>query len=172
MEQAKITDIAQDRSEAKITLIGVPTKPSVTGQILRALAVSGLVVGTISQSTNRSADDRIDITFTVPNKLGWRAMTQLMNLRTAFDFDDVLFDDHIGRVSLRGFGMRADPGVLAKFCETLARHRISIDLITTSELQISAVCHDSRLTEAVRALSAAFQLPAVSEPKVPAELGR
>ncbi|MFE6778463.1 ACT domain-containing protein [Streptomyces sp. NPDC057702] len=172
MEQAKITDIGHDRSEAKITLTGVPAKASVTGQILRALASSGLIVGTISQSAHRTADDRIDITFTVPNKLGWRAMTQLTGMRTTFGFEDVLFDDHVGRVRLRGFGIRADPGVLAKFCETLARHRISIDLITTSELQISAVCHDSRLNEAVRALSAAFQLTDTAEPKVYADLGR
>jgi aspartate kinase len=84
----------------------------------------------------------------------------------------VLYDDHIGKVSLVGAGMKSHPGVTATFCEALADAGINIDLISTSEIRISVLCSDTQLDDAVRALHAAFDLGGDEEAVVHAGTGR
>ncbi|MDN5548548.1 MAG: ACT domain-containing protein, partial [Rhodococcus sp. (in: high G+C Gram-positive bacteria)] len=87
-------------------------------------------------------------------------------------FTQILFDDHIGKVSLVGAGMRSHPGVTATFCEALAKADINIDLISTSEIRISVLVKDTELDDAVRVIHAAFGLGGDEEAVVHAGTGR
>ena len=99
-------------------------------------------------------------------------MAKLNSLQGEIGFTSVLFDDHIGKVSLVGAGMRSHPGVTATFCESLARVGINIDLISTSEIRISVLIKDSELDKAVAALHEAFNLGGDEEAVVYGGTGR
>ena len=93
-------------------------------------------------------------------------------MKDEIGFTQLLYDDHIGKVSLVGAGMRSHPGVTATFCEALARVGINIDLISTSEIRISVLIKDSELDKAVLALHEAFGLGGDQEAVVYAGSGR
>jgi aspartate kinase len=97
---------------------------------------------------------------------------KLDSLKDEIGFSQVLYDDHIGKVSLIGAGMRSHPGVTATFCEALAQVGVNIDLISTSEIRISVLCRDTELDKAVVALHEAFGLGGAEEAKVYAGTGR
>lgn len=158
MEQALLTGVAHDRSEAKVTVTSVPDKPGEAAKIFRAVADAEIDIDMVVQNISAGADGRTDITFTVPKADGPRAVEALENRREDIGFDKIIYNDHVGKVSLIGAGMRSHPGVTATFCEALAAAGVNIDIITTSEIRISVLVRDVELDEAVRALHAAFDL--------------
>ena len=85
---------------------------------------------------------------------------------------DRLYDDHVGKISLIGAGMRSHPGVTAGFCEALARAGVNIDIISTSEIRISVLIREEQLDTAVRAIHGAFDLGGDEEAVVYAGTGR
>ncbi|OBI53874.1 hypothetical protein A5707_11005 [Mycobacterium kyorinense] len=99
-------------------------------------------------------------------------MQKLESLKAEIGFSEVLYDDHVGKVSLIGAGMRSHPGVTATFCETLAENGVNIDLISTSEIRISVLCRDTELDKAVLALHEAFKLGGEEQATVYAGTGR
>ena len=107
-------------------------------------------------ATGQVEDGKTDITFTCSRENGPGAVEKLTSLKDEIGFSQVLYDDHIGKVSLVGAGMRSHPGVTAKFCETLAEVGVNIDLISTSEIRISVLVKDTELDTAVSALHEAF----------------
>jgi len=158
MEQALLTGVAHDRSEAKVTVTEIPDKPGEAAKIFRAIADAEIDIDMVVQNISGAADGRTDITFTCPKADGPKAVAALEARRDEIGFSKIVYNDHVGKVSLIGAGMRSHPGVTATFCEALANAGVNIDIITTSEIRISVLVRDVELDEAVRALHAAFEL--------------
>ncbi|AYA24851.1 aspartate kinase [Rhodococcus rhodochrous J3] len=172
VEEALITGVAHDRSEAKITVVGIPDTPGYAAKVFRAVADAEINIDMVLQNISKVETGKTDITFTCPKSDGPRAVELLTKQQGDIGFTQVLFDDHIGKVSLVGAGMKSHPGVTAKFCEALADAGINIDLISTSEIRISVLVDDNELDDAVRALHAAFELGGDEEAVVHAGTGR
>lgn len=156
MEQAVVSAIAHDASEVKLTLLEVPDQPGVAARIFRAIANAGINVDMIVQNT--SIHGRTDISFTVPKVDLELARTVTEQVAKEVGAGTVLADPEIGRVSLVGAGMKSHPGVTATMFETLARHGINIEMISTSAIRISCVVRADVLETAVQALHEAFAL--------------
>ncbi|HEX9065402.1 MAG TPA: aspartate kinase [Streptosporangiaceae bacterium] len=157
MDQPIITGVAHDRSEATITVSGIPDKVGVAAKIFRVVAGTGINIDMIVQSTSRSTG-QADISFTLPRQDGQAAMAALRAVQDEVGFDSLVFDDRIGKISLIGAGMRSHPGVSADFFGALADSGINIRMISTSEIRISAVVDAADLDSAVTATHRAFGL--------------
>jgi aspartate kinase len=160
MEQAIISGVAHDRSEAKITVVGVPDRVGEAAGIFRVIADSGINIDMIVQNVSAVATGRTDISFTLPRADGQAAMTALRQLQDQIGFESLLYDDRIGKVSLIGAGMRSHPGVTATFFGALAGAGVNIEMISTSEIRISVVVDQKDVDEAVNATHKAFDLDA------------
>lgn len=158
VEQAMITGVAHDRSEAKVTVRGVPDNPGVAGRIFRAVADAEIDIDMVLQNVSSIDSGRTDVTFTVSKSNGGEAVAELEKLAPEVGFHEVVYDDHVGKVSLVGAGMRSHPGVTATFCEAVSNAGVNIEIINTSEIRISVLIRDTQVDDAVRALHAAFDL--------------
>ncbi|MFG1797418.1 aspartate kinase [Nocardia altamirensis] len=158
LEQAILTGVAHDRSEAKVTVVGLPDVPGYAAKVFRAVADAEINIDMVLQNISKIDTGKTDITFTLPKTDGARAVEMLTKQQDEIGFSQVLYDDHIGKVSLVGAGMKSHPGVTAKFCEALADAGVNIDLISTSEIRISVLVKDTELDEAVKVLHRAFEL--------------
>jgi aspartate kinase len=158
MEQAIISGVAQDRGEAKITVVGVPDKVGEAARIFRAIAETGINIDMIVQNVSAAATGRTDISFTLPREDGHAAMARLGQLQDEVGFDSLLYDDRIGKVSVIGAGMRSHPGVSATFFGALAEAGVNIEMISTSEIRISVVVDENDVEQAVAAAHEAFDL--------------
>jgi aspartate kinase len=158
MEQAIISGVAQDRGEAKITVVGVPDKVGEAARLFRAIADVGINIDMIVQNVSAAATGRTDISFTLPREDGHAAMTRLGQLQDEVGFDSLLYDDRIGKVSVIGAGMRSHPGVSATFFGALAEAGVNIEMISTSEIRISVVVDENDVEQAVAAAHEAFDL--------------
>ena len=158
VEQAIITGVAHDRSEAKVTLVGVPDKVGEAARIFDALASAQVNLDMIVQNVSAAATGRTDISFTLPRSDGPVAMAALARLRDEVGYEQLLFDDRIGKVSLVGAGMRSHPGVTARFFTALATAGVNIEMISTSEIRISVVVDQAQVDDAVASAHAAFEL--------------
>jgi aspartate kinase len=172
VEQAIISGVAHDRSEAKVTVVGVPDRPGEAAAIFRALADAEINIDMIVQNASTESSGRTDISFTLPRQDGETAVARLRRIRDEVGFTDVLYDDHVGKVSLVGAGMRSHPGVSAAFFTALASAGVNADIISTSEIRISVLCRDSDVPAAVRAVHAAFDLGDDESATVHAGTGR
>jgi aspartate kinase len=157
VEQAIISGVAHDLSEARVTVVGVPDKPGEAAGIFRAIADANVNIDMIVQNVSGSTG-RTDVSFTLSRADGSNALEALEKVRASIGFDSLLYDDHIGKVSLIGAGMRSHPGVSATFFEALASAGVNVQNISTSEIRISVVCQDSDVQSAVRAVHDAFDL--------------
>jgi aspartate kinase len=158
VEQAIISGVAHDRSEAKVTVVGVPDKPGEAAALFRVLAEAEVNLDMIVQNVSTKGTGRTDVSFTLPKTDGPVAMLALNKVQAAVGFEDLLYDDHIGKLSLVGAGMRSHPGVSAKFFAALAEAGVNVEMISTSEIRISVVLRDTELDTAVRAVHDAFEL--------------
>ncbi|HUK68301.1 MAG TPA: aspartate kinase [Streptosporangiaceae bacterium] len=160
MEQAIISGVAHDRSEAKITVVGVPDKVGEAARIFRAIADAEINIDMIVQNVSAAATARTDISFTLSRADGQAAMSRLQRLNDEVGFESLLYDDRIGKVSLIGAGMRSNPGVSATFFSVLAAAGVNIEMISTSEIRISVVVDENDIDTAVSATHRAFNLDA------------
>ena len=158
MEQAIISGVAHDRSEVKVTVVGVPDKPGEAAAIFRALAEAEINIDMIVQNISTGNTGRTDVSFTLPKTDGPTAMAALTKVQERVGFEQLLYDDHVGKLSLIGAGMRSHPGVSATFFTALSEAGINVEMISTSEIRISVVCRDTDLDAAVRAVHDAFEL--------------
>jgi aspartate kinase len=158
MEQAIIAGVAHDRSEAKITVVGVPDKVGEAARIFETLAEAQINLDMIVQNISAAATNLTDISFTLPRADGQTAMAALARIKEAVGYDSLLYDDQIGKVSLIGAGMRSHPGITAKFFGALASAGVNIEMISTSEIRISVVVDELQVNDAVAATHAAFDL--------------
>lgn len=172
VEQALITGVAHDRSEAKITIVGVPDEPGAAARIFDTVAGAEINIDMIVQNVSTEGTGRTDISFTLPKTDGPTAMAALSKIQESVKFKGLLYDDHVGKVSLIGAGMRSHPGVAAGFFAALGAAGVNIEMISTSEIRVSVVCRDTDLDKAVRAIHDAFDLGGETEAVVYAGTGR
>ena len=158
MEQAIISGVAHDRSESKITVVGVPDKVGFAAAILQALADAQINIDMVVQNVSAAATALTDISFTLPRADGQTAMTALARLKDEVGYERLQYDDSVGKVSIVGAGMRSSPGITAKFFRALADAGVNIEMISTSEIRISVVVTESQVDAAVNAAHAAFDL--------------
>ena len=157
MEQAIISNVAHNRDEAKITVLGVPDRPGIAFAILGPIAEANIDVDMIIQ--NASTEGMTDFSFTVHRNEYRRAMQILGDkVKSAIKARGIEGDDHIAKVSLVGIGMRTHAGIAAKMFGALAREGINIQMISTSEIKTSVVVDEKYMELAVRVLHKEFQL--------------
>ncbi|MEE4544659.1 aspartate kinase [Streptomyces sp. V4-01] len=166
MEQAIISGVSHDTSEAKITVVGVPDKPGEAAIIFRAIADAEINIDMVVQNVSAAATGLTDISFTLPKTEGHRAMEALSKAQTVIAFDSLRYDDQIGKISLVGAGMKTNPGVTATFFEALSNAGVNIELISTSEIRISVVTRVDDVKPAVQAVHSAFGLDSDSDEAV------
>ena len=158
MEQAILAGVAHDRSEAKITIVGVPDRPGVAAAIFRSLADAAINLDMIVQNVSAAATGRTDISFTLPKTEGQTGVATLKKIQGEVGFESLIYDDQIGKLSLVGAGMRSHPGISATLFGAMSDAGINIEMITTSEIRISILCRESDLDRAVQAAHTAFNL--------------
>jgi aspartate kinase len=160
MEQAIISGIAHDKSEAKITIVGVPDRAGVAARIFQSIADADINIDMIVQNVSAAATGLTDISFTLPRAEGSHATGIVQKLQGEIGFQSIQYDDQIGKLSLIGAGMRSHPGVTATFFAAMADAGVNIEMISTSEIRISIVCRQSDVERAVQAAHTAFDLDA------------
>jgi aspartate kinase len=160
MERPLVTAVTHSTDDARITLTGVPDQPGVAGRIFSALADADVNLDMIVQNEPVSADQRAEISFTVPKNDMRVARDALDRLRKEMGLGDLVADERIGKVSVVGAGMRSHPGVAAKVFVTLGDLGVNIEMISTSPIKISCAIDAARVPDAVKALHEAFGLGA------------
>jgi aspartate kinase len=158
VEQPIISGVAHDRSEAKVTVVGVPDKPGEAALIFETLADHEVHIDMIVQNVSAAATGLTDISFTLPKADAQKAIAALDEAKSAIGFDSLQYDDQIGKVSLVGASMRTHPGVSALFFRALADAGVNAEMISTSEIRISVVTRADDLDAAVTAVHSAFGL--------------
>ena len=156
MEEAVVTAVTHDTSEAKVTVSALPDHPGVAAKLFRAQADRSINVDMIVQ--NASANGTTDISFTVPKTDLVSSVETARATADELGAQGVTSDSDVARVSLIGVGMKSHPGIAATMFETLAREEINIDMISTSTIRTSCIVRTADVERAVRSLHAAFQL--------------
>jgi aspartate kinase len=156
MEQAIISGIAHDTSEAKVTVLGVPDQPGVAARVFRPLADEGVNVDMIVQ--NASSEGRTDIFFTLPKEDLRRADPILQRVAEEVGAEGISTDADIAKISLVGAGMKTHPGVAANMFDALADAGINIEIISTSSIRVSCVIRATDVERGVRAIHDKFSL--------------
>ncbi|GAA1457091.1 MULTISPECIES: aspartate kinase [Nocardiopsis] len=160
MEQPIISGVSHDRSEAKITVVGVPDKVGEAATIFKALADAEINIDMIVQNVSAVSTSRTDISFTAPKEFGKVAVSALKKVQEKVGYDSLRYDDKIGKVSLIGAGMRSYPGVTARFFDAIASSGTNVEMISTSEIRISVIVEEDQVDAAVQAAHSEFQLDA------------
>lgn len=156
MEDVLVTGITLNKNESKITICDVPDRPGIAAKIFNQLAEGGINVDMIVQNVSHTR--QTDISFTVPKPDAARAVKLTKKGAREIGGLEVLQDDGIARVSIVGVGMKTHSGVAAKMFEALAKEKINIEMISTSEISISCIIKKKFGEIAVKALHAQFGL--------------
>ena len=160
MEQAIISGVAHDKSEAKITIVGVPDRTGIAARIFQAIADNDINIDMIVQNVSAAATGLTDISFTLPKAEGQKGTQVLQRIQGEVGFASILYDDTIGKLSLIGAGMRSHPGVTATFFAAMADAGVNIEMISTSEIRISVIVREADVERAAKAAHTAFGLDA------------
>ena len=160
MEQAIISGVAHDKSEAKVTIVGVPDRTGIAARIFQAVADNDINVDMIVQNVSTAATGLTDISFTLSKDEGQKATQVLQRIQGEVGFASLLYDDTVGKLSLIGAGMRSHPGVTATFFAAMAEAGVNIEMISTSEIRISIIVREADLERAAKAAHTAFGLDA------------
>jgi aspartate kinase len=158
MERPLVTAVTHSTDEARVTLTGLPDRPGVAGRVLSALSAANVNVDMIIQNEPQSEGHSADMSFTVPRADVLAAQEALRAIQGELGIDGIATDDHMGKVSLVGAGMKSYPGVAAKAFSVLGDASINIEMISTSPIKISCVIREDEVPAAVRALHTAFEL--------------
>ena len=158
VEAPIIAGVAHDRSQAKITVVGVPDHPGKAAEIFQACADAEINIDMIVQNVSAVETGLTDISFTLPKTDGQVGVQALKRIQPKSGFASLLYDDHIGKLSLVGALMRSHPGVSATLFKALAETGVNIEMISTSEIRVSVITRDDQLDDAVRAVHTAFGL--------------
>ena len=172
MEQAIISGIAHDKSEAKITIVGVPDRTGVAARIFQSIADADINVDMIVQNVSVGKSGKTDVTFTCPKADGEKSLKCLENIKSTIGFESLDYDDQIAKISLVGAGMKSHPGVSATLFRAMAQAGANIELISTSEIRISVVTRSDVAAKAVETIHEAFELDSENEAVVYAGTGR
>ena len=172
VENPIISGIAHDRSQAKVTIVGVKDEPGSASRIFSLVADTGANIDMIVQNIDTGNSGTTDISFTLPESSGQDVVAALEKNRGALGISEIRYHDGIGKLSLVGAGMRTNPGVSAKLFGALSDAGINIQMISTSEIRISVVTALEDLDAAVRAVHTAFALDSEAEAVVYGGTGR
>ena len=156
MERLVVSGVTCNKDEARITLRKVPDQPGISAKVFSPIAKAKILVDMIIQNTRTSG--QTDLTFTVPRSDLKQALEISEKIAKDIHAEEVLFAEHIAKVSVVGVGMKNHSGVAAKMFETLANENINIRLISTSEIRISCIIEEKYSELAVRVLHTAFEL--------------
>ena len=156
MEQAVVTAVTSDDSDAKVTVVGVPDRPGVAARLFRSLAERDVNVDMVVQ--NVSEHGATDISFTVPHDHLDDALEVCRTHAPELGAESVVADPDIAKVSIVGAGMKSHPGVTATMFEVLAAGGINIEMISTSAIRTSCVVREAQIEQAVQSLHTAFGL--------------
>jgi len=159
----KVRSIAYDLDVAKVTVVGVPDQPGIAVAIFEALAKASVSVDTIVQ--NASINKITDLTFTVARSELSKALEVVTPIAKSIGARQCVTDAKLGKVSIIGTGMQNTPGYAARMFATLSELGINIELITTSEIRITCLIHESRIKDALGALHHAFRLDTEDRPE-------
>jgi aspartate kinase len=170
MEEPMIVGVAHDLSQAKVTVAGAPDVPGTAAGIFTIVAETGANIDMIVQNVSEAG--RTDISFTLPMEEAGAVLDALEAHRESVGFEQLRYDDQIGKLVLVGAGMRTNAGVSARLFTALSDAAINIEMISTSEIRISVVTRADQLIEAVRVVHTAFELDAEQEAIVHAGTGR
>ncbi|GGC90419.1 aspartokinase [Tersicoccus solisilvae] len=171
LEQPIISGVAHDRSEAKLTVVGVPDVPGKAARIFEVIAAAAVNIDMIVQNVSTTRG-RTDISFTLGMSQGTTAVEALEAAQEEIGFESLSYDDSIGKLSLIGAAMRSNPGVSSQFFSALSQAGINIGMISTSEIRISVTTRADSLDDAVRAVHQAFGLDSETEATVYGGTGR
>lgn len=172
LEQPLISGVTHDRSQAKVTVVGVPDVPGSAAKVFGLLNESNVNLDMIVQNISTDRSDVTDISFTCDQAQGGKAVEVLTNHKAELGFEEIKYNDSIGKLSLVGAGMKANPGVSFAFFDALRAAGVNIEMISTSEIRISVITDIDHLDEAVRAVHTAFGLDAEQEATVYGGTGR
>ena len=172
LEQPLISGVAHDRSQAKITVVGVPDVPGSAAKVFGLLNEAKVNLDMIVQNVPTDRPNVTDISFTLDQAQGDAALKALKAAQAELGFQEVIYNESVGKLSLVGAGMKTNTGVSFTFFEALSNAGVNIDMISTSEIRISVITELSKLDEAVRAVHTAFGLDAEGEATVYGGTGR
>ncbi len=156
VEQAIVSAVVSDASQAKLTVTGVPDRPGIAAKLFRGLADRSINVDMIEQ--NVSIHGTTDISFTVPHDDLAAADAVVEAIRGDIGATGSIADPDIATVSIVGAGMKTQPGVTATMFETLAAEGINIEMISTSSIRLTCVVRSDVVEQAVQSLHRAFEL--------------
>lgn len=156
MEEVVVSGIAYEKNEAKLSVTNVPDKPGIAAIIFGELAKANINVDMIIQSAARGKNN--DISFTVPGGDIEKTVALLKKTAKQIGGGKVISDEKIAKVSIVGIGMKSHPGVASAMFDVLAKEGINIEMISTSEIKISCVIAEDKLSKAVKALHKRFGL--------------
>ncbi|EST38820.1 aspartokinase [Streptomycetaceae bacterium MP113-05] len=166
VEQALISGVAHDTSEAKVTVVGVPDKPGEAAAIFKVIAQAEINVDMVVQNVSAATTGLTDISFTLPKSDGKKAISALEKAKSSIGYASLRYDDQVAKISLVGAGMKTNPGVTATFFEALANAGVNIELISTSEIRISVVTREDDVNNSVVAVHTAFGLDSENDEAV------
>ena len=172
LEQPLISGVAHDRTRAKITVVGVPDVPGSAAKVFGLINEAKVNLDMIVQNVPTDRPGVTDISFTLDQEQGPTALKALEAAQAELGFQEVIYNESVGKLSLVGAGMKTNPGVSFTFFEALSAAGVNIDMISTSEIRISVITELSKLDEAVRAVHTAFGLDTEGEATVYGGTGR
>ena len=172
LEQPLISGVAHDRTRAKITVVGVPDVPGSAAKVFGLINEAKVNLDMIVQNVPTDRPGVTDISFTLDQTQGPTALKALEAAKAELGFQEVIYNESVGKLSLVGAGMKTNTGVSFTFFEALSNAGVNIDMISTSEIRISVITELSKLDEAVRAVHTAFGLDAEGEATVYGGTGR
>jgi len=172
LEQPLISGVAHDRGQAKITVVGVPDIPGSAAKVFGLLNEAKINIDMIVQNVSTDRPNVTDISFTLNQAQGPQALQVLEKTQAEIGFEEVIYNEAVGKLSLVGAGMKTNPGVSFTFFEALSNAGVNVEMISTSEIRISVITELSKLDEAVRAVHTAFDLDAEGEATVYGGTGR
>lgn len=156
MQSRVVAGIAHSTDEARISLRGIPDDPVIAGKILGAISAANIDIDIIVQ--NISENNSTNLSFTVHNRDFDKCLEIISPLADKLGIKEIQNDQHIGKVSLVGVGMRSNAGIASKMFEVLGDCGVNIQLISTSEIKVSVVLDEKYIEQSVKALHAAFEL--------------
>ena len=172
LEQPLISGVAHDRTRAKITVVGVPDVPGSAAKVFGLINEAKVNLDMIVQNVPTDRPNVTDISFTLDQEQGPTALKALEAAKAELGFQEVIYNESVGKLSLVGAGMKTSPGVSFTFFDALSSAGVNIDMISTSEIRISVITELSKLDEAVRAVHTAFGLDTEGEATVYGGTGR
>ena len=172
LEQPLISGVAHDRTRAKITVVGVPDVPGSAAKVFGLINEAKVNLDMIVQNVPTDRPGVTDISFTLDQAQGDAALKALKATQAELGFQEVIYNESVGKLSLVGAGMKTSPGVSFTFFDALSSAGVNIDMISTSEIRISVITELSKLDEAVRAVHTAFGLDTEGEATVYGGTGR